>query len=266
MSEIERGGTRVQSVSRAARLLMLVAGGSTDGTGTALAHSAGLALPTAHHILSTLVAEGLLFRDAAARYRLGSRVAVLSEALQREVGAPRYLAAGLTELVETTGETSYVAVWRQGDVRLVAAAPGHQAVQVAVPTTSSYQDGHARASGKLFLAHVTRDAKDEYLHTHPLRTLTPHTLVHRDELESQLGEIRTRGYSLEEEEFQLGVCCVSAPVIDQGVIVAGYTISVPTQRWKADKTRLIAATVAVARATQSQLAETPSHPRKEPHS
>lgn len=239
-------GTRVQSVSRAARLLMLVAGKTTENTNAALAAAAGLAVPTTHHLLSTLVAEGFLYRDAEARYSLGPKVAVLAGALEAENDAPRFLAGGLTALVEATGETSYLAMWRLGGVRLVAAAPGTHAVQVAVPPDGPYRHAHARASGKLFLAHLPTEALDAYLEDHPLERLTGNTLTDRASLDANLAGIRSQGYSVEEEEFQHGVCCVSAPVLDAGVVIAAFTISVPTSRWHADRERLIAETVRVA--------------------
>lgn len=241
-------GTKVQSVSRAVRLLMLVAGKTTENTNVALAAAAGLAVPTSHHLLSTLVEEGLLYRDAEARYSLGPKTAVLASALEDENDVPGFLASGLLELVAATGETSYLAIWRSGAVRLVAASAGSHAVQVAVPPDGQYRHAHARASGKLFLAHLASGAVDKYFSKHPCEPLTEHTLTARVEIEQNFALIRERCYSVEEEEFQLGVCCVSAPVLSEGVIIAAFTISVPTARWVANRDRRIAETVSVASA------------------
>ncbi|MFI5427061.1 helix-turn-helix domain-containing protein [Aeromicrobium sp. UC242_57] len=98
-----RASTEVRSVARASRLLIAVASGETDGSGKALAEALGLAVPTAHHILSTLVAEGLLAKSESSRYYVGPRAAIVAEAHLRATAAPAYLDEPLRKLVERDG-------------------------------------------------------------------------------------------------------------------------------------------------------------------
>lgn len=236
---------RIQSVTRATTLLTLVATKRTNGSGKALAEAAGLAVPTAHHLLATLVAEGFLAQDEHARYLLGPKVAVLAEALQRDLTPPSYLLTALHRLADATGETAYLAAWRQGEIHLLSAIEGHQPVRVSVPA-SPYRDAHARASGKLFLAHLDADVRDAYLSAHPLRKLTSHTITARRRFVASLEEIRERGYALDDEEFQQGVSCISVPVIEDDVIVAAYSLSIPTQRFREQTQALIDAALDAA--------------------
>jgi IclR family transcriptional regulator, acetate operon repressor len=244
------GSTRIQSVSRAIRLLMLVASGRTDPTAKELAKAAGLPAPTAHHLLSTLVDGGLLAKDSKARYLLGTKVAVLADALQRAVTPPEYLLESLRRIAATTGETAYVAAWRQGDICVQASVEGHHPVRVSLPL-GPYTDAHARATGKLLLAMASDELRNAYLATHPLRPLTPRTIVDLHQLEEEFAEIRETGYALDEEEFLPGVCCVSAPVLDEGVVVAAYSISVPRQRFEERKGWLVDALVTVAKSIRT---------------
>ena len=242
---------RIQSVARAARLLMLVAGGRTEPTAKALARSAGLPVPTAHHLLSTLVDEGLLAKDSKARYLLGVKVAVLADALERAMTPPEYLLEPLSELAVTTGETAYLATWHQGDIRVQASVEGTHPVRVSLPL-GPYTDGHARASGKVFLALVSHELRSAYLTSHPPRQLTPHTTVDAARLEEEFEAIRLNGYAIDEEQFQPGVCCAAAPVIEEGFVVATYSISVPTQRFNENRPWLVDAVVTVAKSVSSQ--------------
>jgi DNA-binding IclR family transcriptional regulator len=68
-----------------------------------------------------------------------------------------------------------------------------------------------------------------------------------------LERTRALGYALDEEEFQDGVSCVSVPVFEEGVIVAAYSMSVPTQRFHARKQALI--DVALAASARVQAAQ-----------
>jgi IclR family transcriptional regulator, acetate operon repressor len=244
---VVEGGGRIQSVARAVRLVMLVASGETDGTAKELAKAAGIATPTTHHLLSTLVHEGVLAKDSKARYLLGTKVAVLADALQRAVTAPEYLLEPLRQLAATTGETSYLAAWRQGDIRVQASVEGHHPVRVSLPL-GPYTDAHARATGKLLLAMTSEELRRAYLAAHPARALTPRTIVDPRRLEAEFEQIRANGYAIDEEQFQPGVCCVAAPVIDEGVVVAAYSISVPAPRFNESRLRLIDAVLSVARA------------------
>jgi IclR family transcriptional regulator, acetate operon repressor len=250
-------GGRIQSVSRAIRLLMLIASGATGGTAKELARAAGIATPTTHHLLSTLVHERMLAKESTARYVLGTKVAVLADALERAVTTPEYLLEPLRQLAATTGETSYVCSWRGGDIRVQASIEGHHPVRVSLPP-APYTDAHARATGKLLLAMTSEEARRGYLAAHPLRALTPRTITDPTRLEAEFEQIRGNGYAVDEEQFQPGVSCVAAPVIDEGVAVAAYSISVPSPRFAEGKLRLIDAVLSVAQAATSASQQAPA--------
>lgn len=236
---------RIQSVTRAMRLLMLVASGSTDATGKELARAAELPVPTAYHLLNTLVHAGLLAKDSKARYLLGVKVAVLADSIQRAVTAPEYLLEPLRRLAQTTGETSYVAAWRQGDIRVLASVDGHHPVRVSLPI-GPYTDAHSRATGKLLLALASEELRCAYLAAHPLRKVTERTIVDPEQLQEEFERIRANGYAIDEQEFWPGVCCAAAPVVDEGVVVATYSISVPAERFQEGQQGLVDSVVAIA--------------------
>ncbi len=171
--------------------------------------------------------------------------AVLADSIQRAVTAPVYLLEPLQRLAATTGETSYVAAWRQGDIRVLASVEGHQPVRVSLPL-GPYTDAHSRATGKLLLALASEELRNAYLAAHPLRQVTPRTIVDQELLQAELEQIRANGYSVDEQEFQPGVCCAAAPVVDEGVVVAAFSISVPAERFRERRLELVDAVVSVA--------------------
>lgn len=243
----------MQSVGRASQLLMLVASKTTDGSGKNLAAAAGLALPTAHHLLSTLVDEGLLARDANARYLLGPKVAVLAGAFQRQLSVPEYLLGPLQQLADTTGETTYLASWRNDDIQIISMAEGQLAVRVSVPH-GAYQDAHARAGGKVLLAFAPEGLRERYLSANPLRAKTPHTIIDPDQFVVELDRIREQRYGTDEEEFLPGVCCIAVPVLLDDVLIAAYAMSVPVQRFPERRDDLTRALLAVSASVERTLA------------
>jgi DNA-binding IclR family transcriptional regulator len=220
----------VQSVERACRLLMLVATDASDGSGKDLAATAGLAVPTAHHLLATLVAEGLLARDDLGRYILGPSVDVLADAHHRSLAVPAYLSGPLHQLATATGETSYLATWRNGEIVVLGRVEGSRPVRVSVPTGGRYHDAHARAAGKALLAFLPRAERDAYLERHPLRPLTDSTIIERGLLDEELERIQAEGLAVDDQEFTTGVSCLAMPIVRPSSLYV-YAMSLPTQRW-----------------------------------
>jgi IclR family transcriptional regulator, acetate operon repressor len=235
----------VQSVERAAQLLLTVARGTTDNSGKALAEELGLAVPTAHHLLSTLVDQRLLMRTDRSRYVLGPQVAILANAFYSGDTAPEAFVAALRQLATTTGETAYLASWRGAEVRLLAAIEGDHSLRVSVPS-EPYRDAHARATGKLLLAFASEETRESYLRTHPLRPLTPKTIIDPDRLHEDLKLTRERGYALDLEEYEQGISCISVPVLDRDTAIVAYSLSVPSSRFEHKQSSLLAAAMSVA--------------------
>lgn len=242
--------TTIRSVSRAAQILLLLA---ERGGRTAKEVAVGLELPvpTCHHLLNTLLAEGLLTKDSRRQYHLGPRVGALSDAFLQRIAPQEQLVAELRLLARTTGETGYLSGWRNDEVAVLASVEGTHAVRVAGLHVGFAGDAHARSSGKLLLALAPASVREAYLRSHPPARLTKHTIVHPEELAAEFGRIRQRGHAFDEEEFREGVSCVSAPVIDDGLVFAAFTVSAPAERYSDHRQKHVGAGVAAARAVSS---------------
>jgi IclR family acetate operon transcriptional repressor len=231
-------GTRIQSVARASQILLWVAQQSRGATAKEIAASQGLALPTAYHLVNTLIDQGLLAKDVHRRYVLGRGTAVLAQAYLRGKSVSENLLAALRELAERTHETVYLADWGEHDIRVLASVEGSQLVRVAEVASGPYEHGHARANGKVLLAYAWPEIREAYLRAHPPEKLTDSTIVDPEPLEKELARIRKRGYAYDQEEFAVGVSCVAAPLLHNGRIVAALGISVPTDRFKKQRADL----------------------------
>lgn len=235
----------VRSVDKAARILLLF-GGEEVLTARDVAARLSMPVPTAYNLLETLVVTRLLRKTAARAYELGPAVGVLSDALQRRLAPPAFLLDPLHELAAATRETAYLSRWQDDDAVILATVEGVQELRVSGLHSGTRGEAHARASGKLFLAYAGPDVRERYLARNPLTALTETTITDRRELDAELERIRAAGISLDREEFADGVSCVSAPVLEHGVVIATYTVAAPTARFDLD--RLVAAAKAAAAA------------------
>jgi DNA-binding IclR family transcriptional regulator len=235
--------TRVRSVARGARVLKFVAGRSGEPCGIRdIAAALGLPVPTAFHIATTLVDERMLAKDEAHNYTLGSAIAGIADSFHRQLRPPQELLDRLRRLVALTGESAYVGGWRHGEVVVFAAMKGQNAVQVTELYEGFTGATHARASGKLLLAHLPEGELERFLDEHPLDPVTPATITSRADLLAELKQIQTQGYALEQREFNLDVGCVSAPLLqDTGAVAAVFTVSSPIERLRGTREQVIEA-------------------------
>ncbi|MFI5427062.1 IclR family transcriptional regulator [Aeromicrobium sp. UC242_57] len=140
---------------------------------------------------------------------------------------------------------------------------GTRPVRVSV-STGDYSHAHARATGKVLLAHSTHEARDLYLQRHPLIAVTERTITDDSELVQVLDDVRTQGYALESEEYQSGVGCIAAPIFVDGHLLGAISVSVPMQRLTTSKDSLVDDVRTVAAEATDVLSGTSStsHPRQ----
>jgi IclR family acetate operon transcriptional repressor len=73
----------------------------------------------------------------------------------------------------------------------------------------------------------------------PLPARTSKTITSRSGLEQEFQRIRLNGYAVDDEEYTTGVACVSAPIREEGVVVAAYTVSAPVHRFNESREQLV---------------------------
>jgi DNA-binding IclR family transcriptional regulator len=254
---------RLQTVSRAIEVLLIVAREHEPVSAKSVRDSLGLSAPTTHHLLQTLAETGMLAKDSRRRYSLGPTIGMLADSFGRQLRPPDYLQDPVRRLAEVTGEVAYVSSWRSDDVVVLASFAGDNAVRVSGLHKGYSGCGHARASAKALLAYIDEDERDAYFRTRPLVALTPNTITDYDELKRELARVRNNGFAEDNEEFCEGVSCLSVPVMGLVGVIAAFTVSVPAMRYSDKREEYLA--LARAAADQASAAARPGeavHPAR----
>jgi DNA-binding IclR family transcriptional regulator len=89
---------------------------------------------------------------------------------------------------------------------------------------------HCTASGKVWLAFLPPEVVESVLSA-PLAVYTEKTITSPDRLREELEVIQQRGYAIDDEELEVGIWAISAPIrdIDRNV-VAAMSIPFPINR------------------------------------
>ncbi|WP_027260137.1 HTH-type transcriptional regulator BhcR [Leisingera aquimarina] len=220
----------IQSLDRALDVLDALAA-ANGMTLTELSSALGQSAATMYRVLSTLEVRQIVevepqsqtWHIGAMAFRLGSAFLRRSSVIERARPVMR-------ELMEATGETSNLGIERGGDVMFVSQVETHESIRAFFPpgTTSPM---HASGIGKALLSCFGEDQLTRFLRGQALERFTEKTLTSAEALRADLAQIRSRGWSFDDEEKAPGMRCVAAPVFGmQGEVLAGISISGPTAR------------------------------------
>ncbi|MFJ3985871.1 IclR family transcriptional regulator [Streptomyces fungicidicus] len=216
----------IGSVQRAMRLLETVAVHEYGAPAKQLARETGLALPTAYHLLRTLVHEGYLRRDKGLFF-LGEAAARLSSSGAQQKRRST-VADTLARWRDAIGAPVYYAVYREGEIDLVCVSdtPGNPAVE---EWADFRQTGHAHALGQCLLSQLDEEGRRDHLDRHPVRPVTPYTVRDAQGLLRRLERTRRMEPVMERQEYALGTVCAAIPVT-VGSTAAAVALSLPAHQ------------------------------------
>lgn len=205
------------------RLLEAVAERQHGAPAKQLARDAGLALPTAYHLLRTLVHEGYLRREKGLFF-LGEAAERLSSS-----GAQEKRRSTVSETLghwrDTIGVPVYYAVYRDGEIEVLCVADSPNAP--AVEEWADFREtGHAHAIGQCLLSQLGDEARRDHLDRYPVRSITPYTVRDKETLLRRLDRIGRMEPVVERQEYALGTVCAAIP-ITVGTTAGTLAISLP---------------------------------------
>lgn len=223
-----------------------------------LTHEVGQSKTRVFRILSTFEECGYVVRDGAGGYKPGPRLAALGAGSLRFEQLRWRAVPPLQALAETTGETAHVGILHGAQVVTVQLAEGRHEVRMH-SRVGKRSPAHASSLGKVLLAYFPEPEIDAFLRSAELKPMTPNTIVDPAVLRRHLREIRAAGYAVDNEELELGLRCVAAPITDHtGLVVASVSISAPTTRMSLEQATAAAQTVKDAGRAISRMLGSPS--------
>jgi len=192
--------------------------------------------PTVYRILTLLADSGLLLREPdGKRYTAGLRLARFGAEILMNSSVRGSRHAILQRLVDDIGETCNFTMLDGSEVVYL------DRVETAWPLRMNLQPGsrvplHCSASGKLFLAMLSRAQRAKLLDNLPLHRYTENTITGRGKLELELERIRRNKTSTDNEEYLTGLVCVAVPVLSRdGKPCASVAVHAPVARMSMDK-------------------------------
>jgi DNA-binding IclR family transcriptional regulator len=188
-------------------------------------------------VLSTLADLGYIWKhDDGTGYSLGAGFLALGERVRgyadlQDLGQPY-----LTEMVETTQDAAHLYALLGKELVCVERRVGSYMVQAAGPIGERIPLHIGPA--KIVLANMAATEIASYLSSVRLEPFTENTVTDREALETQLALMKSQGYWVDHEEFEIGCHAVASAVRDhRGRPIGAIVLAIPNARHSAERER-----------------------------
>lgn len=207
--------TQTPAATRALRILRFLAAQPHPVPLGSITRELDLPRSTAYHLLNAMIEEGFVVHlSDESRYGLGVAAFEVGSGYARQEPLQRITRRHLAALADLTGASAHLAVQHGRDVLYVVQerAPGRPPL---VTDVGVRLPAHLTATGRAILA---------ALPANQVRALYPDRSAFVERrgkgptspamLRTLLGDVRRRGYAVEDEEVTEGLASVAAPVLD----------------------------------------------------
>lgn len=223
--EAPAGARRVRSAERVGAVLDLLARAGRPVRHGEVASALGLPKSSATNLLGTLIALDLVRRDEQG-YALGVRLIELGAAAADGLELRHAALPVLRELCDVGIGTSNLGVLRGHEVLYIEKLnnPEHL-IQIATRIGGAVP-AHVTALGKVLVAGMEPRERRRWIAEHSFVPVTEHTITSRKVFAQTVEAIAEQGYGLDDQEQNLRVLCIAAPVRDHtGATVAAISLT-----------------------------------------
>ncbi|MFA9430237.1 IclR family transcriptional regulator C-terminal domain-containing protein [Egicoccus sp. AB-alg2] len=219
----------VRSFERGLRVIRSFTAEAPEQTLAQVARATDLNRATARRFLMTLEELGYV-RRVGDRFALSPRVLDLGYAYVSSFGVPQLALPYLEKLSEQVNEASSVGVLDDTEVVYVARVPAKRVMTVSIGLGTRFP-AYRTSLGRALLAALPDDEVAAIFDRSDRREPTPRTVTGLEALRARLAEVRERGYALVDQELELGVRSIAAPLRDAtGRTVAAVNVSTHVNR------------------------------------
>ncbi len=223
-----------QALSRGLSILSWLGNRGRAATLAELRAETDLPKSTLTRLLAVMERDHFVTRsDDGPSYALGPAVVELAESYLSIADATALARPYLHDLAEELGLTTNLAILDSSHIVHVCTKEPSRALRYRASLIRDH--AHGTALGKVLLAHLSPDRLSAHLPDEPYPARTEHTLRTFEELETQLVVVRSDGFAIDDEESDVGVRCIAAPLVSNSRCVAAVSASGPAAELSRDK-------------------------------
>jgi IclR family pca regulon transcriptional regulator len=219
----------IQSLERGLAVLCAFSQERPELTLSEVARQTDLSRATARRILRTLQVLDYIATDGKT-FRLTPKVLDIGYSYVSSLALSDLALPTMEALSEQIHESCSAAVLDGEEIVYVARVPTKRIMRIAL-ALGSRLPAVVTSMGRVLLADMPDDERASFLERTPLVARTENTVVDTRRLEAVLSEVQAQGWCLVDQELEIGLRSVAAPLHDQsGRAVAAMNISTQAGR------------------------------------
>jgi len=227
---------RVQVLDRAAQIMDCFGFDHKELSVSDIGSRTGLHKSTTHRILMALEYNQLIKQNPeTGKYHLGIKLFKLGNQAVRQYDLRDSCRPHLIRLMDKTKETAHLAVLDGDQVLYLDKVEGPHALRMP-SRVGRHITTYCTSLGKAMLSCLEETGVKRLLQSQPFKVFTPNTFRSLDLLLADLRATRRRGYSIDDEEIEIGLRCVGAPIYDHTMrMVGAISVAAPSARLTTQK-------------------------------
>jgi DNA-binding IclR family transcriptional regulator len=224
------GPYQLHSLDRAVSVLEMLGESDVPLSLAEICQRMNLHKSTAHRSLMVLERSALIERTQENRFRLGLKLYELGNRAVEQIDLRSRVHPYFRRLSMQVGETVHLSVLQKTRVVYLDKVEPNRRVCMSSKTGTS-NPVYCTSMGKAMLAFQPEDIIEQILAKIRFVRYTRKTLCSREALMKSLERVRRRGYAIDDEEIEVGVRCVGAPIFnEEHRAIAAVSVSGPSSR------------------------------------
>ncbi|MGW6199822.1 IclR family transcriptional regulator domain-containing protein [Kribbella sp. NPDC055110] len=222
-------GTFLQGLERGLAVIRAFSTQAPSLTLSEVARAVGITPATARRILLTLEELGYVRSDNR-RFSLTPRVLALGWAYLSSLDLGELAGPFMEELSAKTRESCSIATLDLPDIVYVARVPTSRIMTVALGVGARLP-AYPTSMGRVLLSALPDEDLMAYLENLQAEPLTDRTITAPDDLRASIAQARADGYALVDQELELGLRSIAAPIHNsRGRVIAALNVSAHASR------------------------------------
>ncbi len=229
---------KIVAVDRALDILLLLYNNRQEMGVSEIGRELGLHKSTVHRTLATLEDKGFVRQNRETeKYWLGTKIYAMGLSMAEKLSLNDIIRPYAKMLFEEFQEVVNVSILdkdsKDGYKTIIILKEVDTSKVLSVnPHVGSSSDAHTSSVGKCLLA-FSKDFDLEKMRIRELKKYTENTITDWDDFAKELEKVRENGYAIDDEEQEIGLFCIGAPILDRNNnAIAAISLSGPTARMK----------------------------------
>ncbi len=221
----------VQSVDRALNIMEIISDYSNGLGITDISEKSSLHKSTVHRILKTLIDNGYVEQDGVSKnYLITFKLYNLGKRKIENLDIVKVAKPSIEILSTKVKETVHLVIRDGADVVYIDKVEADNTINMS-SKVGRRSPVYCTSVGKSMLAYETDEVIKSVWDESNILKYTENTIIDYNNFLRELAKVKELGYALDNEENEIGVVCIGAPIFDHtNKVIGAISISGPSNR------------------------------------